>query len=337
MTPILIGCPFDNGIQTMLRFRRGITGAADAPKAILKAFNQYFAAKYSLSQTMLPLKEYNIATTATNKDEEGVLRQQQQATEMAQQMISTSLQAICQQGHLPISIGGDHSLTYPLCRGVHQAHPKQRLGMIYIDAHLDMRPLERYGSVNGVISSGNSFRQLIKTNIIDGQNMVAIGIYPTSSELFRQLSQFAYQQGATIIYDYQCKLDRLSGIIAEAVALASTGTDGIYLSVDIDAVEASAAPGVSAVAQVGLTVEQLLTIVRGITQQTKVVGFDVVEVSSRRHSWQSIFAGETLESEADKQAKLAQTATLAAQVIDCFLSARPLYRTKSFSAETAPK
>ncbi|MDM8518904.1 arginase family protein [Anaerolineales bacterium HSG6] len=324
MLPTLIGCPFDNGIQTMLRFRRGVTGAADAPEVVLSEFNQLFATKYNLSQTILPLKEYNIPLTAANKDDAGLLRHQQQATETAQQIVTASLQKISQQGHLPISIGGDHSLTYPLCRGVHQAQPDKQLGLIYIDAHLDMRPLEQYGAVDDIVSSGNSFRQLIKNNIVDGQNMVVIGIHPTQSELFWQLSEFASQHGATIIYDYQCKLDRLPNIIAEAVALVSTGTDGIYLSVDIDSVQSSSAPGVSAVAQGGLTVEQLLTLVRGITHQTNVVGFDVVEVSSRRQGWQSLFEDEAieLELEVDKQAKLVQTAILAAQVIDCFLSAR---------------
>jgi arginase family enzyme len=312
MNPILIGCPFDNGIQMMQRFKRGITGAADGPQAVLAHLPH-------LPQVMLPLAPFNLPTEVNTLADPPFIRRQQAATEAAQAMVAVAVAKHIAAGRFPIAIGGDHSLAFPLVRGAVQAHPGQRLGLIYIDAHLDMRSPESHAGVNGLTSSGNSFRQVIEERLVAGKNVAAIGVHRSSAPVYHYMAEFARAHSVTIIGDNACTPP--GPAIDEALRVAQAGTDGIYLSVDIDAVAAEAAPGVSTPAKNGLAPAEVLWMVAEIARRSRVVGFDVVEVSSRRRAWFELFGRPVEESAAERQARLDKTARLAAAVIEAFVGA----------------
>ena len=63
---------------------------------------------------------------------------------------------------IPISIGGDHSITYPIIRGFKNKWNKKR-GIISIDAHLDLRP----GALEGRLSNGTPMRGILEEGLID--------------------------------------------------------------------------------------------------------------------------------------------------------------------------
>ncbi len=312
MNPILIGCPFDNGIQMMQRFKRGITGAADGPQAVLAHLPHW-------PQVVLPLAPFNLPTEVDTLNDPDFIRRQQAATEAAQAMVTAEITRQIEAGRFPIAIGGDHSLAFPLVRGVVQAHPGQRLGLIYIDAHLDMRSPESHAGVNGLTSSGNSFRQIIEERLVEGKNVAAIGVYRSSAPVYHYMADFARAHGVTIIGDNACTPP--GPTIERALRAAQTGTDGIYLSVDIDVMAAEAAPGVSAPAKNGRPPVDVLWMVAEIARRSRVVGFDVVEVSSRRRGWFELFGREAEESAAERQAKLEKTARLAAAVVETLVGA----------------
>jgi len=312
MNPMLLACPFEGGIDMMLRFGRGVTGAADGPAAVLAELGP------ARPRRELRLAPYHLPPTAATRDDPAAIQQQQALIEAAHALITTEVEQVCRAGQLPVALGGDHSLTFPLVRGVAQARPGQKLGLIYIDAHLDMRPLESHAGVNGLVSSGNSFRRLIEAGIVRGQNIVAIGIYHSSSTVFKLMAEFARAHGVTIIGDKTC--DSPERVAARALRAALAGTDGLCLSVDIDAVEAGAAPGVSAPAERGLPAAFVLELAAKIAAGSPLVGADVVEVSARRNSWRELFGEPFTETEADKQAKLRQTAQLAAAVVHQILA-----------------
>ncbi len=315
MKPILIGCPFDNGIQMMLRFKRGITGAADGPEAVIAHYQEHVDP--AIPALMLSLDQHNLPTTVDNLDAPSFIKIQQAATDAAHGEITAQIRQQCEAGFLPVAIGGDHSLTYPLCRGVGLAHPGQKLGLIYIDAHLDMRPLETYREVGGLVSSGNSFRRLIEEEVVAGPQLAAIGIHRSDSAVFRQMERFAHDHQVTIIEDTAC--DQPARVAAQALDAVLAETDGLYVSVDIDAVEAQAAPGVSAPAEKGLPAEFVLQVVKRLAQTGKVWGFDVVEISSRRRAWFELLGQPFDEPSGERAAKLKKTARLAAELVDCFL------------------
>lgn len=308
----LLACPFDNGIQTMLRWRRGVTGAADGPAAILA----HLPAGWP--RELLPLEPFNLPPSPANLFDAEFIRQQQAATETAHELVSAGAARQIEAGFCPLALGGDHSLTFPLLRGVQRALPNRRLGLIYVDAHLDMRPLESAAGVDRLVSSGNSFRRLIEAGLVAGSNIAAIGIHRSDSPVFGEMLAFAREQGVSVIFDADC--DAPEAVAARVLAAALAGTDGFYLSVDIDAVEAWAAPGVSAPAAAGLSPAFVLALVRALAGSGRLVAADVVEVSGRRLAWGELFGQPSGESEADKQAKLLRTAKLAAQVVRTIVS-----------------
>lgn len=303
----LLACPFDNGIQTMLRWRRGVTGAADGPAAILA----HLPAGWP--RELLPLEPFNLSPGPANLFDAEFIRRQQAATETAHELVSASAARQIEAGFRPLALGGDHSLTFPLLRGVQRALPHRRLGLVYIDAHLDMRPLESAAGVDRLVSSGNSFRRLLEAGLVAGPNVAAIGIHRSDSAVFGDMLAFARSHGVGVIFDADC--DEPEAVAARALAAALAGTDGFYLSVDIDAVEAWAAPGVSAPAAAGLLPAFVLALVRTLAGSGRLVAADVVEVSSRRQTWGELFGQPSAENESDRQAKLLRTAKLAAQVV----------------------
>ena len=328
MRSVIVGCPFDNGIRSMLRFGRGITGAANGPRAVFQAFSKEFSGKYKgdLKLKMLPLQKYNFKLKAENINDVMLRKQQKRATIKAHEIMTKQIKEICKQGYIPISVGGDHSVTYPLCRGVCLGNPGKRFGIIYIDAHFDMRDFDKDDQVGGVISSGNPFRRLIEDEQlnIDGKNVVAIGIHNSGSEIYKELENYAKAKNVTVFYDDEVK-GNVDKIIKIALERAGQNTDFIYFSVDIDGVNKAFAPGVSAPADSGISEGQLYSLVKGISRDKRVIAFDLAEISSRELAWFEIIKGESRnESYKERMRKLEQTAKVGAKAIDCFLESKLL-------------
>lgn len=326
MKSMIVGCPFDNGIRSMLRFERGITGAADGPNTVSQIFMKEF---YGKQQTdvmfrMLPLQKYNIQLSAENIHDVAFRKRQKKATIEAHEFIAQRVSELCRRGYMPIGVGGDHSITYPLCRGVCLGNLGKRFGVIYIDAHFDMRPFDRDVQVGGAISSGNAFRRIItdKRLNVEGKNVVAIGIHNSGSSVYKKLARYARSKGVTVFSDDEVR-QSAQKIAEAALTIAGQGTDLIYFSLDIDAVSEIYAPGVSAPADSGISEEQLYSLVEKIAENEKVAAFDIAEVSSRELAWFEIIKGEQRdESREERLRKLEQTARVAARAIDCFLESR---------------
>ena len=289
MKPFLLGIPFDNGIRMMQRMGRGITGAADTPVALFRQLGNFKAEK-----KLLDLNPYQIRVTPENCNDPVAIQRDNTLTLEAHKTISKAMEAICRQGFFPVSVGGDHSITYPLVLGLCRAFPNKKFGLIYLDAHLDMRPLEAHAGVSGLVSSGNAFRRIIEDNQlpIEGRHIVAIGVHRSTSAIYMEMQQFALEKGMTIFEDRECLNEDPTSIIRKAVGAAGNETDGIYLSLDIDAVNARNAPGVSAPSESGLSRKVWLRLIEGIAEEANLVGIDLAEASSRQKSWQEVKNGK---------------------------------------------
>lgn len=325
----IIGCPFDNGIRSMLRFERGVTGADKGPEAIFEAFKEKFLSKYTADRgieivfEMLPLEKYNLEVTSKNINDIAFRKKQKEATIKAHNLMSAATKKACEQGYIAISIGGDHSVAYSLGRGVCQAYPGKKFGVVYIDAHFDMRDFDKDEEVGGVISSGNPFRRLMEDKAlnIDGRNVAAIGIHNSGSPIYQELEAYAKSKAVTIIFDSEIK--DIKETAKKALETAGSGTDLIYFSLDIDGVNKKFAPGVSAPADTGLSDTQLYALVREIAKDSRVIALDVVESSLRETAWDEIVKGaKRNEPLAERKEKLKITAETAAKAIDSFLESK---------------
>jgi formiminoglutamase len=176
-------------------------------------------------------------------------------------------------GAFPLFVGGDHGLTGPLIRGLAKARPELRLAVISIDAHLDVR---EYADEDHV-SSGTPFRRVLETGIVTGERMAMLGLRPFANS--RHYTEWAREQGVFLVSADEVAARGAAFVAAEALERVGEGADAVYLSIDLDAADASVAPGVSAAGVGGLSAREMIDAVRTIARDARLVGADLMELS----------------------------------------------------------
>lgn len=177
-----------------------------------------------------------------------------------------------------IALGGDHSVSWPLVTSVddmvRRHHgPSGRLGVLQLDVHHDVRPLD-----DGP-SNGTPFRGLLEAGTIHPDDLVQVGIHPFANR--RELVRYCDEQRIR-----RYPLAEVAELGARETALSAiralSGTDAIWLSVDIDVLDRAHAPGTAAALPGALDPATLLEIVEVACADPRVVGMDVVEFDPER-------------------------------------------------------
>ena len=194
--------------------------------------------------------------------------------ESAQEALSLAVQIIRNLCGYPLLIGGGHEITYGHFKGLHASNRK--IGIINIDAHLDMRPL-----LDGKGNSGTSFYQLNKELFEKGERLkyLAIGIQEISNT--KGLLGYAKSQGVEIIYNSELHASNIA-VVQSRISAFAEQVDELYLTIDMDAFAAAFAPGVSAVSYQGIipdhTFYNLLSL---LYTQAKLKSIDIAELNPR--------------------------------------------------------
>jgi guanidinobutyrase len=170
---------------------------------------------------------------------------------------------------IPVSVGGDHTITLPILRAVAGKHGP--VAMVHVDAHADINDL-MFGER---IAHGTIFRRAIEEGLIDASKMTQIGLRATgySADDF----DWSRQQGVRVVTAEECWYKSLAPLMQEVRAVIGDTTP-TYLSFDIDGLDPSVAPGTGTPEPGGLTASQGLEIIRGCFGMN-LVGCDLVEVS----------------------------------------------------------
>jgi guanidinopropionase len=165
----------------------------------------------------------------------------------------------------PLSVGGDHSITYPILKALGRDTP---LGLVHIDAHCDTM-----GAFDGSkFHHGGPFRLAVLDGVLDPERTIQIGIRGSSNMYW----EFSHVSGMTVIYmeDFM----RL-GVAAVAERARSVVGDGpVYLSVDVDGFDPAYAPGTGTPEAGGLEAREGIALLRAL-RGLNIVGADVVEVA----------------------------------------------------------
>lgn len=180
---------------------------------------------------------------------------------------------VASRGIIPITIGGDHSITWPAATAVARTHGWGKVGMVHFDAHADTADI-----VEGNLAShGTPMRRLIESGAILGRNFVQVGLrgYWPPADTFAWMQE----QGMRWHRMQEIWERGMAAVMDDAVAEALDGCDALYLSVDIDVLDPGFAPGTGTPEPGGLAPVDLLRAVRKIALETNVVAMDVVEVS----------------------------------------------------------
>ena len=185
-------------------------------------------------------------------------------------------QRVCEvlaSGAVPMVLGGDHSLTWPVVSAITEALAPRRVAMIHFDAHADTADDE-----NGVRGGhGTPMRRLVESGAIEGRSLVQVGLrgYWPPPEVFEWMrAQGLHLHPMTEIEDRG-----IDAVVDDAIAEASRHADLVYVSVDVDVVDPGMAPGTGTPEPGGLLTRELLRAVRRITRTVPLAGLDVMEVS----------------------------------------------------------
>lgn len=170
-----------------------------------------------------------------------------------------------------VALGGDHSVTWPLVAAASRRF--ERLGIIQLDVHHDVRPLD-----DGP-SNGTPIRGIVEDGLVQPGDIVQVGIHPFGNR--RSLTEYCDSTGIR-----RTSLARLEQVGADAVADEAlellAGCDGIWLTVDIDVLDRAFAPGTVAALPGGITPPVLGRLVRRICSDPRVRAVDVVEFDPER-------------------------------------------------------
>jgi guanidinopropionase len=170
-------------------------------------------------------------------------------------------------GAVPLSAGGDHSISLPILRGIAVNDP---VGMVHIDAHTDTADEE----LGFKLTHGTPFRRAVEEGILDPKRTVQIGIRGAQNS--EQGWTFSEQSGMRLIFIEEFTKLGVEAVIAEARRVVGKGPT--YISFDIDSLDPAYAPGTGTPEIGGLTPIEAQALIRGL-RGLDLIGGDVVEVS----------------------------------------------------------
>lgn len=245
----MIGIPMDLGVTNR-------TGARFGPRA-LRAIERI--GPYNHVLDCAPTYELKVA------DIGDVAFRSRYRLELSHEDIEKRLNQIVDAGVIPLSVGGDHSITHPILKAVGKKAP---VGMIHIDAHCDTGGAYDLTKFH----HGGPFRNAVLDGVLDPTRTIQIGIRGSSEYLW----EFSYEAGMTVIHAEEIASLGIPAVIEKAKAIVGNGPT--YLSFDIDSLDPAFAPGTGTPEVGGLTSREVLEIMRGL-KGLNLVGGDVVEVA----------------------------------------------------------
>jgi arginase len=267
----IVGVPADLGA--------GARGSALGPKGLRDA--GLHSALLAAGHTVEDLGDVEVPTLASCLAGDPRLRYLEPIRAIATR-VRDATDAVLSRGHFPLVIGGDHSLSLGSISG---AARRRRLGVVWIDAHGDFNTHESTlsGNINGMPLA--SLVGLGETRLIHLDNSKPSGVDPAHVVLFgvRDLDpeekELLARSEVTLISMDEIRQRGVSWAIAKAVQVASQGTDGIYVSIDLDGLDPACAPGVTTPVGGGLTREDTTLACSLLCSSGGLVGLDLVELN----------------------------------------------------------
>lgn len=177
--------------------------------------------------------------------------------------VTRDIRAALDAGLFPVSLGGDHTVSYPVVRAFDGP-----LHIVHFDAHLD------YGAPNrGMVTNGMPFRLIHQMESVTGLTQIGI----RSLRNLRSDYEEALAAGSQIVPMGELRRLMADGGAEEVAALVPDGAR-VYVSIDVDALDASLIPGCVSAEPNGMSYAELRDVFRAVAQRNEIVGFDFVEV-----------------------------------------------------------
>ena len=227
-------------------------GTANAPEVILAVSDQV---EHFDEETLCDFTEYGVATLAPIPSAGTPEEQYRRIYE------TIKFHNIFRPERLPIILGGEHSITPPIVQVASETYPE--LSVLQFDAHADLR--------NEYLGCRYSHASAMRRVLEHTPHLVQVGVRSFSGEEYHDCPQYIERLITPLMLeqDFSYCIDRiLAGL-----------TENVYITIDIDALDPSEAPGTGTPEPGGMRYRQLTAILKKVCVEKNVVGGDIVEVS----------------------------------------------------------
>ena len=248
----LVGIPFDGGVTNR-------TGARHGPREIR---NQ--SSLMRMINQATGINPYELCSIADVGD---AWVQKPFELTGALQEIEDFIQMVHQSGTVPVSAGGDHSVTLPIFRAIAKDRP---LGMVHFDAHCDTGD-DYLGSK---FHHGAPFRRAVEEGLLDPQRTIQIGIRGPLND--PDVWKFSEDSGMRVVSIEEFYDSGWRAVMAEARKVVGEGPT--YISFDVDGLDPVYAPGTGTPEVGGFTTHEAQQMIRSL-RGLQLFGGDVVEVA----------------------------------------------------------
>ena len=183
--------------------------------------------------------------------------------------IEAGTKKVLERGLVPIAVGGDHFITHPILKALHEHHGK--VAVIHFDAHTDTAE-EAYGQER---NHGTMFRRAVEEDLIHPDKLIQVGIRKI---FYDHELDFHAEHGIEVITARDMKLmgPGLRDTLKER--FARLRDHKVYVTFDIDCVDPTYAPGTGSPEVAGPSAYEALEAIRAM-QDLDIIGFDFTEVS----------------------------------------------------------
>lgn len=193
--------------------------------------------------------------------------------EQGQARLAMAVEAALSGGSLPIILGGGHETAYGTGSGIYHFYdqdPEIKVGILNLDAHFDLRQEDRR-------SSGTPFLNLAENLQNSGRGFYYAVLGISEPNNTKVLFNAADSLGVKYLLDEDCDEQRAQKFVADFLE----SIDVLYLTIDLDVLPASVAPGVSAPAGLGVPMQIITQVCRQVAASGKLKVADVVELNPK--------------------------------------------------------
>jgi agmatinase len=238
-------------------------GAKEGPSAIRKGF-QYFSL---LTEKGIDIFQKNIVDIGNVEVYPTLMEETMGAIEDTILLIHAANSSV---PAVPIALGGDHFITYPIVRTLLKISPK--FGLIIFDAHVDLYDMWLYKEK---YSHATVFHRILELPSVEKNDLLFIG----TRDVDYEEAEFLKSNSINYVPSYSLPQENFESFIQEKLeSFHDHNIENLYISIDMDALDPSIAPGTGYPIPGGLSYRQLWHCLQMIAREFKVIGFDVVEV-----------------------------------------------------------
>lgn len=256
----------------------GVGGDGLAPD-YLRKWSQHYSIHVSGGYFPEVSTDFRLVDHLTMKDYGNVDVVQQDSEATARRAIE-KLSHIVAAGAVPVVLGGDHSTPYSVVKAI-DGNSNGKIGLLVFDSHYDNMyggafpaPYDIFGRLNGA----NQFYKIFEQCDAEPRNMAIIGVKggAFNTPLMHELAKAV---GITVFTAGDVERLGIAAVVEQALQIVTDGTERVYVSLDVDSIDANTMTAQKYPDPFGLTARDVRYTLQQVATRTAVCGFDINGVS----------------------------------------------------------